>query len=109
MGVYGTPLVKVLFRTPLLFAHRTLYRPNARGARPHASVSSWNYVLCHLTFDQLGYQTTRMYAYPAPAWSALFFPPCNRTWVLTIRTLTLRQLSWSALFFSPVKRTWVPD
>src|SRR6218665_2998039 len=31
MGVYGTPLVKVLFRTPLLLAHRTLYRLNARG------------------------------------------------------------------------------
>src|SRR6218665_1858952 len=59
MGVYGTPLVKVLFRTPLLFAHRTLYRPNARGG-PSSRFSQF-LGLCVVTRN---FRSTRLPDYP---------------------------------------------
>jgi len=88
MGVYGTPLVKVLFRTPLLFAHRTLYRPNARGG-PSSRFSQF-LELCVVTRN---FRSTRLPDYPNVRVSGAclicgMFPPVSRTWVLTIRTLT---------------------
>src|SRR6218665_2723910 len=59
MGVYGTSLVKVLFRTPLLFAHRTLYRPNAR--RGPSSRFSQFLELCVVTRN---FRSTRLPDYP---------------------------------------------
>src|SRR6218665_3530844 len=59
MGAYGTPLVKVLFRTPLVFAHRTLYRPNARGG-PSSRFSQF-LELCVVTRN---FRSTRVPDYP---------------------------------------------
>src|SRR6218665_690241 len=58
MGVYGTPLVKVLFRTPLLFTHRTLYRPNARGG-PSSRFSQF-LELCVVTRNFRSTSVTRL-------------------------------------------------
>ena len=59
MGVYGTPLVKVHFRTPLLFAHRTLYRPNARGG-PSSRFSQF----LELSAVTRNFRSTRVPDYP---------------------------------------------
>src|SRR6218665_2412616 len=59
MGVYSTLLVKVLFRTPLLFAHRTLYRPIARGG-PSSRFSQF-LELCVVTRN---FRSTRVPDYP---------------------------------------------
>src|SRR6218665_3072746 len=57
--VYGTLLVKVLFRTTLLLAHRTLYRPNARGG-PTSGFSQF-LELCVVTRN---FRSTRVPDYP---------------------------------------------
>src|SRR6218665_3066764 len=59
MGVYGTLLVNVLFSTPLPFAHRTLYRPNARGG-PSSRFSQF-LELCVVTRN---FRSTRVADYP---------------------------------------------
>src|SRR6218665_3375453 len=81
MGVYGTLLVKVLFCTPLLFAHRTLYRPNARGG-PSSRLSQF-LELCVVTRN---FRSTREPDYPNVQ--------CNRH-LLGLRCFTTRVPGYS--------------
>src|SRR6218665_2231703 len=93
MGVYGTLLVKVLSRTPLLFAHRTLYRPNARGGP--SSRFSQLLELCVVTRNFRSTSVTRL-------------PECTRIRrLLGLLYFSHRLNGLGSYYYTPISRIFV--
>src|SRR6218665_2578041 len=103
LSVYCLLVQLVLFRTPLLFAHRTLYRPNARGG-PSSRFSQF----LELFVVTRNFGSTRLPDYPNVRVSgACLVCVILLTGYPDLGTYYPDAHVRSALFFSPVKRTWV--